>query len=141
MVGSGIKSFQLFSRADGQDDAAADGYGAAAESGFAWSGWSLPVYSARAGDHEVAIDLAVPRNAAGLVRVYVIDPDSFEGGRKETLSIAGDDVGLIENFQEGKWVEHPVSRSQTAEGKVTVRAVNARTGSNAVISIIEWIEK
>jgi hypothetical protein len=34
-----------------------------------------------------------------------------------------------------------VSASQTADGKVLVRAVNARKGSNAVISIIEWVKK
>jgi hypothetical protein len=38
-----------------------------------------------------------------------------------------------------QWVEHPVSTAQTAEGRVMVRAVNARKGSHAVLSIIEWI--
>ena len=49
--------------------------------------------------------------------------------------------GRVEKFQDGKWLEHPVSASQTADGKVLVRAVNARKGSNAVISIIEWVQK
>jgi hypothetical protein len=77
----------------------------------------------------------------GLVRAHVIDPDNFEGGRKQEVFIAGDDMGTLDKFQEGKWLEHPVSTGQTADGKVVVRAVNARKGSNAVISIIEWVEK
>ena len=118
---------------------AENGYGATNKRGFAWSGWAPPVYHARAGDQEVAIELLVPRNAAGTVRVFVIDPDGFEGGRKENLFIADDEVGPIENFQDGRWIEHAVSGTKTAEGSVMVRAVNARKGSNAVISIIEWV--
>ncbi len=115
------------------------GYGAATKEGFAWSGWGLPVYHSRAGNQEVAIELAVPKNSAGLVRVFIIDPDEFEGGRKETLSIAGNELGSFANFQEGKWIEQPVTSEQTAQGKVLVKADNAREGSNAVISIIEWV--
>ena len=75
------------------------------------------------------------------MRVYVIDPDNFEGGREQKVVVAGDDLGTLEQFQEGKWLEHRVSADQTADGKVLVRAVNARKGSNAVISIIEWVQK
>jgi hypothetical protein len=73
--------------------------------------------------------------------MYVIDPDTFEGGRKQKVVVAGDDLVTLGNFQEGKWLEHPVSANQTADGKVLVRAVNARKGSNAVISMIEWVQK
>ncbi len=120
---------------------AAEGYGAAAKTGSAWSGWAPPVYYARAGEAETEIELTVPKGAAGLVRAYLIDPDSFQGGRKETVSIAGEDAGTVENFEEGRWLERPVGAEATAEGKVLVRAVNARKESNAVISIIEWVEK
>jgi len=117
------------------------GYGAAAKSGFAYSGWAPPIYYARAGNEETELELTVPKGAAGLVRVYVIDPDDFEGGRKQKVFVAGDDLGTIEKFQDGKWLEHPVGAGQTADGKVLIRAVNARKGSNAVISIIEWVQK
>ena len=59
----------------------------------------------------------MPKGAAGLVRVYVIDPDNFEAGRKQKVIVAGDDLGTIEKFQEGKWLEHPVSAGQTADGR------------------------
>jgi hypothetical protein len=135
----GVKLRLLCGRPEGELFYAENGYGAAVKSGYAWSGWSPPVYHARAGDQETAIELTVPRNAFGLIRVYVIDPDEFQGGRNERLFIAGDDLGLFEKFRDGQWVEHPISAAQTAEGRVTVRAVNARKGSNAVLSIIEWI--
>ena len=117
------------------------GYGAAVKTGYAWSGWGPPIYYARAGYDEADIEITAPKGAAGLVRVYVIDPDNFEGGRKEKVIVAGDDLGTVEKFQEGKWLEHPVSAAQTADGKVLIRAVNARKGSNAVISIIEWVQE
>ncbi len=116
------------------------GYGAAAKSGYAWSGWAPPTYYARAGNQETEIELRVPAGATGTVRVWVIDPDNFEGGRRQQVVIAGDDLGTIEGFQDGKWLEHPVSAEQTAQGKVSIRAVNARKGSNAVVSIIEWVQ-
>ncbi len=117
------------------------GYGATVKTGYAWSGWSLPVYYARASNEAAELELTVPKGAAGLVRVFVLDSDNYEGGRKQQVWIAGDDLGTVEKFQDGKWLEHPVSAGQTADGKVLVRAVNARKGSNAVISIIEWVEK
>jgi hypothetical protein len=137
----GVKLRMHCGRPDKEIIYAENGYGAAAKTGFAWSGWGLPVYSARAGDKELSIELSVPANAAGLVRLYVIDPDDFQGGRAENLFVAGDDLGPVEHFQDGKWVEHPVTREQTAEGKVLIRAVNTRQTSNAVLSIIEWVEK
>ena len=117
------------------------GYSATVKNAFAWSGWALPVYYARAGNEEASLELTVPKGAAGLVRVYVIDPDNFEGGRKQRVFVAGDDLGTVEKFQDGKWLEHPVSAEQTTDGKVLVRAVNTRKGSNAVISMIEWVVK
>ena len=72
---------------------------------------------------------------------YVIDPDNYHGGRKQTVTIAGQSFGPIANFQEGRWIERPLGRHETAEGKVLVRATNAKKEGNAVISIIEWMEK
>jgi hypothetical protein len=81
----------------------------------------------------------VPKGATGVVRVYVIDPDNFEGGRKQTVSVAGKSLGLVENFQEGRWLEQRITSQDSADGKLLVEAGNARTGSNAVISIIEFV--
>jgi hypothetical protein len=137
----GVKLQMLCGRPDRELFFTEQGYSAVPQQGFTWDGWPLPVSYARADKELVEIELAVPKGSSGLVRAYVIDPDNFEGGRKEKLSIAGDDLDPIGNFQAGKWIEHRVSAGQTADGQVAVRAVNARQGANAVISIIEWIEK
>jgi hypothetical protein len=97
------------------------------------------VYHCRADNKELQIELTLPKKAAGTVRVYVIDPDRFEGGRKETVSVAGTSLGLVENFQEGRWLERHIIPEQSSGGKLTIQAHNERAGSNAVISIIEWV--
>jgi hypothetical protein len=118
---------------------AEEGFGAAARKGYAWSGWGPPVYHARADNDELEIELTVPKGASGLLRVYVIDPDNFEGGRKQTIAVAGESLGALANFQEGKWLEQKVGPDKTSDGTIIIRAVNARKVSNAVISIVEWV--
>ena len=109
--------------------------------GFAWSGWTGKVYHARADAKETRIQLNVPKAEAGTVRVYIIDPDNFEGGRKEKVVVAGQTFGPFDNFQTGRWIECPLSAEQTASGKVEISAMNARSGANAVLSLIEWVGK
>ena len=75
------------------------------------------------------------------MRLYVIDPDNFQGGRKQTVTIAGKALGIVENFQKGRWLEQSISSNESADGKIVISARNARQGSNAVISIIEWLGK
>jgi hypothetical protein len=117
------------------------GYSAVAKKGYAWEGWGLPVFHSRAGNDEVQIELTVPKGAKGKVRVFVADPDNFEGGRKQKMSIAGDALGLVEKFGEGRWIEKAVGAEKTRDGKVLVEALNARQGANAVISIVEWVDE
>ena len=141
LKGRGVKIEMLCGRPGKEVIFAEPNYDAVVKKGYAWSGWSLPVYHARAGNDEAVVELTVPKGAAGMLRVFVIDPDSFEGGRKQKMSLAGEDLGLVQGFQDGKWLEQPVTSDKTADGKVLVRAANARTGSNAVISIVEWVQK
>ena len=75
-----------------------------------------------------------------MFRVFCIDNDNFEGGRKQNVSIAGKDLGFLEHFQDGKWLEQRLNADDTASGKVEVLATNERKGSNAVISILEWLQ-
>ncbi len=135
----GVNLYMLCGRPAKEVIYAAEGYGAAVKEGYAWNGWTLPVYHARAGNEHVVLELKVPPGASGTVRVYIIDPDNFQGGRQERLSIAGHDEGLRDHFEQGKWIEQRVAAEDTTEGKVLVRADNTRTGSNAVISIVEWL--
>ena len=136
----GVKLLVLCGRPEKEIVFAEPGYAAAAKKGYAWNGWGLPVYHCRAGNDEVEIELSVPKEAKGTVRLYIIDPDNFEGGRKQKVLVAGEEIALAEKFVEGRWLEHRVGPNQTAAGKLSVKAVNTRPGSNAVISIIEWLE-
>ncbi len=136
----GVKLEMLCGRAGEEVVLADDGYGATVKHGFVWNGWGLPVYHARADKKKVELELSVPKNAAGLVRVYVIAPDDYDGGRKQTLGIAGEEIPM-EHFQDGKWIERRIGSDQTASGKVKIRASNSRKGGNAVISIVEWVQR
>jgi hypothetical protein len=137
----GVRLLMLCGRPEKEIIYAEDGFAAVARSGYAWDGWDLPVYHCRAAEQELQIELTVSKGAQGTVRLYVIDPDSFQGGRKQTVTVAGKSLGLIENFQKGHWLEQPISSNESAEGKILIQANNARQGSNAVISIIEWAGK
>ncbi len=137
----GVKLEMLCGRPGKEVVFAEPGYAATVRAGFAYDGWPLPIYHCRAGDKNLEIELTVPPKSEGTVRVYAIDPDSFEGGRKETVTVAGKTLGRIEHFQEGRWLEQHVAPQDTVGGKILVRASNARKGSNAVLSVIEWVEK
>jgi len=133
----GVRFQMLCGRPEKEIIYADPGFSAEVKSGYAWDGWNLPVFHCRADNKEVQIELSVPKQAKGKVRVYVVDPDNFEGGRKQSMTIAGQSLGVVERFQEGRWLEQVVAAT---DGKVLIQAHNAREGSNAVISIIEWIE-
>ena len=79
-------------------------------------------------------DLNLPKGVSGTLRLYITDPDNFQGGRKETIVVGGETVGTFENFQKGRWIDVPVSSEKTADGKLSIQVINARSGSNAVLS-------
>ncbi|HOW64820.1 MAG TPA: DUF2961 domain-containing protein [Candidatus Paceibacterota bacterium] len=135
----GVKLHMLCGRPTNEVVFAEAGYAAACVKGYAFSGWSYPIYHCRAGNDEARIELSVPPGISGKARIFVMDPDHFEGGRKQRVLVADNDLGLIERFGEGRWIEARLDAKQTASGKVLIRAINARTGSNAVLSIVEWV--
>jgi len=137
----GVRLLMLCGRPEKEVIYAESGFAATAKSGYTWDGWSLPVYHCRAGDQELQIELTVPKGAQGTVRLYVIDPDNFQGGRKQKVTIAGKSLSLVENFEQGRWLEQPITSDESAEGRVLIEARNARETSNAVVSIIEWVQK
>lgn len=105
-----------------------------------WSGWESDAYYCRQNSDELDFQVGLPKAAKGVLRLYIIDPDNFQGGRKETIIVGGKTVGTFDHFQNGKWVEAPVDSSETVDRRLTVRIVNARDGANAVVSKIEWIQ-
>ena len=72
------------------------------------------------------IELSVPKAAQGTVRLHVIDPDNFEGGRKEEVIVAGKSLGAVERFQDGRWLERVVNSEESAEGTIPIQARNLR---------------
>jgi hypothetical protein len=135
----GVQLLMLCGRPEKEIVYAEPGFAAKAESGYAWDGWGMPVYHCRADNKELRIELSVPKAAQGTVRLYVIDPDNFEGGRKEELIVAAKSLGVVEKFQEGRWLERVVNSEESADGTIPIQVRNLRKGSNAVISIIEWV--
>jgi hypothetical protein len=135
----GVRFYMLCGRPEKEIIYVEPGFDAKALSGYTWDGWNLPVYYCRADDKELQVELSVPKSASGLLRLYVIDPDNFQGGRRETITVAGKSLGEVRNFQEGRWLECAIGPEQCADGKILIRVANARQGSNAVLSIIEWV--
>ncbi len=138
--GRGVKLRMHCGRLPGELVFAESGYGGVSRGGDTWDGWDFPVYHVRTSDTSFDVELTVPKGAKGTVRVYIADASNFGGGRKEHVFIAGEDMGLFENFHDGRWIEKRVGPGETAEGKIVVRAVNAKPGSNAAVSIVEWVE-
>lgn len=134
----GVQLLMLCGRPEKEVIYAEPGFAAKAQSGYAWDGWGMPVYHCRADNKELRIELSVPKAATGTLRLYVIDLDHFQGGRKEEVIVGEKSLGLVGEFQEGRWLEQPIGPTESADGKIVIQARNLRTGSNAVISIIEW---
>ena len=116
---------------------AGEGFGVANLDGYEWAGWPAPVYHARANEKTLAIELAGPVGFEGTLRLFMIDPDNFGGGRRQEIRVDGAVVGEFDNFREGRWVEAPVSATMSQDGRVLIQAENRREKGNAVISIVE----
>lgn len=106
-----------------------------------WVIWPGDTFYCRMSPHQFNVDLNLPKGVSGTLRLYIIDPDNFQGGRKETIVVGGETVGTFEGFQKGRWIDVPVNSEKTADGKLTIQVINARLGSNAVLSDILWMEK
>lgn len=106
-----------------------------------WDIWPDPFFYGRMAPRQFEADLTLPKGVGGTLRLYITDPDNFQGGRKETIVVGGDTVGTFENFQKGRWIDVPIGADKTADGKLNIKVINARDGSNVVLSDIMWIEK
>lgn len=137
----GVKLQMLCGRKQQEIIYAESGYNAEAKSGATWDGFTPPVYYCRSDEKELLIELTVPPRAQGTLRIYAIDADKFQGGRKQEVFVGEKSLGVLEEFQEGRWLECPIAENESAEGKIAIRARNLLDKANAVLSIIEWVEK
>lgn len=138
----GVKLEMRCGRPETETVFAQPGYRAEVHRGFSYTGWPFPVFHTRADEEEVQIALHVPPGSAGRVRLYMIDPDHFQGGRRQEVFVGERSLGLVTDFDGGKWLEATVGPDATAAGTLTIRAVNRNPNpkSNAVLSIVEWVE-
>jgi hypothetical protein len=110
---------------------------------YTFAGWTNQVFYCRASYTNFTGHVNLPAGAApngGNLRVYIIDADNYAGGRVETIVVNGQTIGTYQNFQTGEWITMPITASQAATGKITIQVSNARSGSNCVLSILEWLE-
>lgn len=135
----GVKLAMYCGRSKKEMILAEPGFRAVVKRGYRYDGWPLPVYHCCADEKELSIDLTVPKNEEGLLRLYIIDPDYFKGGRRQTISIGNLKLGEFGEFQQGKWIETKIPVQMTAEGRLPIVAKNVN--GNAVISIIEWVQR
>lgn len=134
----GVKLHVMCGRTGGEVFLAAPGFGYEPRQSFAFAGWPPPVYYCRADDKELGLDVIVPKNAAGKLRLYIADPDRFKGGRRQQVLVGDKDLGTFAEFQDGKWIETDVPASMTADGRLPIRVKPLQ--ANAVISVIEWVD-
>lgn len=106
-----------------------------------WAGWDGDVYYCRSAPEKLDLKLNLPKRAKGTLRLFIIDPDNWGGGRKESIIVGSQTVGTFENFQAGRWIDVEVPDKSTASGKLPIQVVNARKGSNVTLSIVMWLEK
>jgi Protein of unknown function (DUF2961) len=139
--GRGVKLEMLCGRPEKEVIFAEPGFAAEVKTGYAYAGWAPPVYHCRADNKEVQIELTVPTNTPGKLRLFVMDPDCFQGGRKEAIQAAGKSWGTIEGFADGRWLERDLTADETKNGKILIQVTNVHEGANAVISVVEWIAK
>ena len=136
----GVRFYMLCGRPEKEVLFADEGFAAEVKSGYAYDGWPVPVYHCRASESQVEIVLTVPTTASGRVRVYIIDPDHFQGGRSQDVTVDGKSSSPITEFADGRWLEWSVGPDETADGRIVIKARNAKANANAVVSIVEWIE-
>ncbi|MGC8667749.1 MAG: DUF2961 domain-containing protein [Chthonomonadales bacterium] len=108
--------------------------------GYTFEGppWTSPVKHCWADYRAVQFTLLCPQKAEGVLRLYLLDGDNFGGGRHEALYVNGRFIGEYGGFQQGRWVEVPVTSQDTASGQIHVTIKNLKPGSNAVVTYVRF---
>lgn len=119
----------------------ADGWDFIFRSGYSFNGppWTTAINHCWASFKTLEFDIVCPQGSAGTLKLFILDGDNFAGGRKQSINVAGRFVGTYDHFNEGRWIDVPISAKDTASGKIPVR-MKTITG-NAVVSLIKFIEQ
>lgn len=137
----GTKFYMLCGRPKQEVLYAEAGYALAKVEGFAYAGWPTRIYHTRASEDVLSIELEVPKSCEGTLRLFIMDPDRFRGGRQQEVRVDGESIGIYQDFQDGQWIECRVTAALSHDGKLRIEAKNLRDQSNSVISIVEWREE
>jgi len=126
---------------DGDIEYLAEGWDFVLRSGYGHNGqpWTSEVKHCWADFKELAFDIVCPKGASGTLRLYLLDGDNFGGGRKQSVVVEGRPVGEFAGFQQGRWVEAPVSADDTRDGFIAVRMLPSRPGNNAVVTYVRFV--
>ena len=121
----------------------ADGWDYVFGQGYAFHGspWTTEINYCWADNEMVRFEITCPKGAVGTLRLFIIDGDNFAGGRKESVTVAGRLIGDYSDFQTGRWIEIPISKTDTAQGRIPVIVKNLKAASNAVVSQIRFISE
>jgi hypothetical protein len=125
-------------RMPGEDQYLADGWDFALKRGYAYQGWPTQVNHCWADSESLEFDLICPKESAGTLRLYIIDGDNFQGGREESITVAGKLIGSYKDFQAGQWIQVPISGADTASGRIPIVIKNLKPGANAVVSLVRF---
>lgn len=120
----------------------APGWDFVLKNGYLFNGqpWTGPVTHAWADFKSLEFDLLCPRGTAGTLRLYMLDADNFHNGRTQSLTLNGKPIGEYSHFQQGLWVEVPITAEETGTGRIRVRLVPRDKGNNAVVSYVRFVE-
>jgi hypothetical protein len=116
------------------------GYGCALDNGYKYNGWpaTAPTTYCWADAQSLQFHVTVPVGVSGTLRLFLVDADNYQGGRDETVSVDGHNVGTFSGFQQGKWIEANITAADTADGRINVEVNNARQGSNVAVSEVAF---
>ncbi|MCS7239520.1 MAG: DUF2961 domain-containing protein [Thermoguttaceae bacterium] len=137
---SGVKLHFRCGRPEQELIYAQPGYSATILRGFSYIGWPFPMFHTRADQQEIQLAIKLPPGRSGILRLFMIDPDRFQGGRHQEILVNDKSVAQVKDFEDGRQLEIPVDASLTQNGQILLRIVNLNPASNAVISVVEWVE-
>lgn len=123
-----------------EDEFLADGWDFVLRRGYSFQGhpWTTKINHCWADPESLEFDIVCPKRSAGTLKLYILDGDNFRGGRKQSVSVCGRLIGEYSDFQQGKWLEVPISQADTDQGRIPVVVKNLKPGANAVVSIIRF---
>ncbi len=100
--------------------------------------WQGEVNHCWAGWKQLRFDILCPKETKGTLRLFIIDPDNFAGGRRQKITVGGREIGIFEGFQTGRWIEVEITPDDTRTGVIPVVMENLKLGANAVVSLVEF---